>query len=91
MNSFEKPIGIINTSRGGIVNEKDLFDYLKISSNSWAAIDTFNEEPYDGELKKLDNCFLTAHMGSMTRRSRVLMEKGACRKHLQLGCKVWKN
>ena len=29
-----------------------------------AAIDVFNDEPYSGNFTKLENCILTAHMGS---------------------------
>ena len=65
---------IINTSRGGIVNEKDLFQALKSSKIGGAAIDVFEKEPYTGELKDVDNCLLTAHMGSMSEDCRSRME-----------------
>jgi D-3-phosphoglycerate dehydrogenase / 2-oxoglutarate reductase len=65
---------IINTSRGGIVNEKDLYEALEKKIISGAAIDVFKEEPYYGNLSNHDSCILTAHMGSMTIDCRTRME-----------------
>ena len=65
---------IINTARGGIINEKDLFEALSKGSIAQAAIDVFLEEPYAGPLRDLNNCFLTAHLGSMSYDCRSRME-----------------
>lgn len=65
---------LINTSRGGIVNESALFDVMKGGHLSGTAIDTFLDEPYTGPLRKLDRCLLTAHMGSMSNDCRTQME-----------------
>tara|TARA_B100001093_G_C26813607_1_gene1008664 strand:+ start:1214 stop:2194 length:981 start_codon:yes stop_codon:yes gene_type:complete len=65
---------IINTSRGGIINEKDLYDVLKSGHLGGAAVDVFDKEPYEGLLATLDRCLLTAHMGSMAIDCRVRME-----------------
>jgi D-3-phosphoglycerate dehydrogenase / 2-oxoglutarate reductase len=65
---------IINTARGGIISENDLATALRQSSIGGAAIDVFSEEPYSGELTKLENCVLTCHMGSMTQDCRARME-----------------
>ena len=65
---------IINTSRGGIINEADLYDVMDSGHLSGAAIDVFEKEPYDGPLKKIERCLLTAHMGSMSVDCRVRME-----------------
>jgi len=65
---------IINTSRGGIVNEDDLYKVMKSGHLSGAAVDVFDKEPYDGKLNKLDNIILTAHMGSMSKDCRSTME-----------------
>lgn len=65
---------LINTSRGGIINEFDLADALKGKKLYAAAIDTFIDEPYQGILSQIDNCLLTAHMGSMTADCRASME-----------------
>ena len=65
---------IINTSRGGIINEKDLFDVMKKGHLSGAAIDVFDNEPYSGDLLEIERCLLTAHMGSMSIDCRTQME-----------------
>jgi D-3-phosphoglycerate dehydrogenase len=65
---------IINTSRGGIINERDLAEVLNAGHLSGAAIDVFEQEPYAGELAKIDRCLLTSHMGSMSIDCRTRME-----------------
>lgn len=65
---------IINTSRGGIINEHDLAEVLSAGHLSGAAIDVFEQEPYTGELSKIDRCLLTSHMGSMSVDCRTRME-----------------
>ena len=65
---------LINTARGGIVNENDLFIALSENIIAGAAVDVFEEEPYKGNLTKLDNCLLTCHMGASTVNSRTDME-----------------
>lgn len=65
---------IINTSRGGIINERDLAEVLNAGHLSGAAIDVFEQEPYDGELTQIDRCLLTSHMGSMSIDCRTRME-----------------
>ena len=65
---------LINTSRGGIINEHDLAEVLKFGHLGGAAIDVFEHEPYCGELTGIDNCLLTSHMGSMSIDCRTRME-----------------
>ena len=65
---------IINNSRGGIINEESLYEVLKSGHLSGAAIDVFENEPYTGKLLEIDNCLLTAHMGSMSVECRSEME-----------------
>ena len=65
---------ILNTSRGGIINEEDLYTVMSAGHLSGAAIDVFNNEPYDGNLKNIERCLLTAHMGSMSEDCRTRME-----------------
>ena len=73
MDMMKPGVMLINTSRGGIINEKDLHDYVKSGRVGAAAVDVFEQEPYDGLLAKLDNCMLTAHMGSMSVDCRTQM------------------
>jgi D-3-phosphoglycerate dehydrogenase / 2-oxoglutarate reductase len=65
---------LVNTSRGGIINEKDLAQVLINENIGGAAIDVFENEPYYGGLNKLNNCILTSHMGSMAVDCRTRME-----------------
>ena len=74
LDKMQKEAILINTARGGIVNENDLYQALKNSTISAAAVDVFEEEPYTGNLRELDNCLLTCHMGASTIDSRTDME-----------------
>ena len=65
---------LINTSRGGIICEVDLYEVMQSGHLSGTAIDVFENEPYDGPLKEIERCLLTAHMGSMSVDCRSRME-----------------
>jgi D-3-phosphoglycerate dehydrogenase / 2-oxoglutarate reductase len=65
---------LINTSRGGIINERDLAEVMRGGHLGGAAIDVFEHEPYSGELAGIDRCLLTSHMGSMSVDCRTRME-----------------
>ncbi|MHB8916383.1 MAG: NAD(P)-dependent oxidoreductase, partial [Desulfocucumaceae bacterium] len=67
--SLIKPAGyLINTSRGGIVDEEALFRALREGKLAGAALDVFEKEPpaKDMPLFGLDNVLLTPHMAAMT-------------------------
>jgi len=68
---------LINTSRGGIINEDDLYDVMNEGHLSGAAIDVFVQEPYSGRLREIERCILTAHMGSSSVNCRTRMEREA--------------
>jgi D-3-phosphoglycerate dehydrogenase len=72
--SMKSDAAIINVSRGGIINEKDLYDVLKSGHLIGAAIDVFEKEPYTGALTEIERCILTSHMGSMSVDCRSRME-----------------
>ena len=58
---------LINLSRGGIVNEKDLKEALISGSIQSAAFDVFAQEPpTDSELLNLPNFFATPHIGGIS-------------------------
>lgn len=65
---------LINTARGGIINEDDLYNALKDNIIAGAAIDVFKHEPDVGKLKKLDNIILTPHIATYTVETRKEME-----------------
>jgi D-3-phosphoglycerate dehydrogenase / 2-oxoglutarate reductase len=65
---------LINTARGGIINEADLAEVMRDGHLGGAALDVFEHEPYSGELAAIDRCLLTSHMGSMSVDCRSRME-----------------
>ena len=69
---------LINTSRGGLVNEKDFAEAILSGKLSGAALDVFSIEPlpHDSPLRDLPNVILTPHAGGVTRESfqRILSE-----------------
>jgi D-3-phosphoglycerate dehydrogenase len=68
---LKKNVKIINTSRWWIIDEKELIKFLSINKNAWAFLDTWGEEPENPkqELKELENCIITPHIGAMTEES----------------------
>ena len=79
MNLMKKGSFIVNISRGGLVDEAMLLVSLKSGHIAGAALDCFEQEPYEGELRNLENVQITAHMGSYARETRDLMEQEASR------------
>lgn len=71
---MKKEAIIINTSRGGLIDEPALIEALKNRGIEGAAIDTFEKEPYTGALTESDNVVLTCHMGSSAVETRKQME-----------------
>lgn len=72
--SMKRDAILINTARGGIVNEQDLYEVMISGHLSGAAIDVFEIEPYKGNLADIERCLLTSHMGSMSIDCRTQME-----------------
>lgn len=62
---------LINTARGGVVHEPDLYDALKNKRIAGAGLDVFEDEPPVGSpLLTLDNVVLTAHTAGVDLQSR---------------------
>ncbi len=63
---------LINTSRGGLVDEDVLAEALKKNRISGAGLDVLSEEPPPAKnpLLKLRNCIITPHMAWGTQRAR---------------------
>lgn len=70
----KKGVVLINTARGGLINEDALYKSLRDGSIGYACLDVFTEEPYIGKLLTLENVLLTPHIGSYARESRKAME-----------------
>lgn len=71
---------IINTARGGIINEDDLYEALKSGEVYGAGIDVFENEPAaDSKLLELDNVIVGSHcsassIGAVDRMSMMATE-----------------
>lgn len=59
---------LVNTARGGIVDEEALYEALKNGDIYGAALDAVADEAHeaDSKLRELDNCILTPHAGAAT-------------------------
>ena len=67
---------LLNTSRGGVVHEKDLHDALAANKIAGAGLDVFEVEPPRGNpLFALDNIILTAHTAGVDQQSRQDMAR----------------
>ena len=75
LNVMKKNSILVNTSRGGIVNENDLFIALESKKIQGAGIDVFASEPPESNhpFFKLDNILLTPHNAALTLECRERM------------------
>ena len=64
---MKQGVGIINTSRGGVIDERALEKHLSSGKISFASLDTFENEP-NPDIKILMNAriSLTPHIGAAT-------------------------
>lgn len=64
---MKKGVFLVHCARGGIVNEKTLYNALKSGKVAGAALDVFEEEPTKNlDLIRLDNVICTPHLGAST-------------------------
>ena len=65
---MKKSSFLINTSRGEIINEKDLIEALENDDIAGAGLDVYDKEPLpqDHKLRFLPNAFLLPHLGYVT-------------------------
>ncbi|MHB8829312.1 MAG: phosphoglycerate dehydrogenase [Syntrophales bacterium] len=64
---MKKEACVINCARGGIIDEKDLYEALVAGRIAGAALDVFEEEPTKNmELLSLENVICTPHLGAST-------------------------
>jgi len=63
---------IINCARGGVVDEKALYNALKENKIAGAALDVYEEEPAkNNPLFELDNAVFTPHIGASTKEGQI--------------------
>jgi len=73
ISTMKKTAKIINTSRGGVVDEDALYEAIKNGNLGGAALDVFEKEPAIGnKLAELDNVILTPHIGAQTKEAQSL-------------------
>jgi len=67
---MKNSVRIINCARGGIINEKDLYDAVIDGKIAGAALDVFEKEPPENNpLLTLDNVIATPHLGASTKEA----------------------
>ena len=70
MRKMKEGVILINCARGGIINEKDLYDAIKEGRVAGAALDVFESEPATGNpLFELEEVISTPHLGASTREA----------------------
>jgi phosphoglycerate dehydrogenase-like enzyme len=81
---------LINTARGGVVNEADLVDALREKRIAGAGLDVFQiEPPGDSPVTQLDNVVITAHTAGVDAKSGEDMAALAAQTIVQLSRGEW--
>jgi len=76
---------IINTSRGGVIDEEALYNSLKDGSLAGAALDVFEVEPATkNKLITLPNFIATPHIGAQTKEAQLLAANNIAEKIIQI-------
>ena len=76
---------IINTSRGGVIDEEALYNSLKDGSLAGAALDVFEVEPAtENKLITLPNFIATPHSGAQTKEAQLLAANIIAEKIIQI-------
>ena len=76
---------IINTSRGGVIDEEALYNSLKDGSLAGAALDVFEVEPAtENNLITLPNFIATPHIGAQTKEAQLLAANIIAEKIIQV-------
>ena len=85
MDTMKNTARIINTSRGGVIDEDALYEYLKDGKLGGAALDVFEVEPAtSNKLASLPNFISTPHMGAQTKEAQSLAANVIAEKIIQI-------
>jgi len=85
LNMMKKTARIINTARGGVIDEEALYNSLKEGNLAGAALDVFEVEPATGnKLITLPNFIATPHMGAQTKEAQLLAANIIAEKIIQI-------
>lgn len=85
LSKMKKTAKIINTSRGGVIDEEALYDALKKGNLGGAALDVFETEPATGnKLATLQNVICTPHIGAQTKEAQSLAANIIAEKIIQI-------
>ena len=68
---------VLNSARGGLINEQALVDALENGTVSYFWGDVFWREPYEGKLQDMENAILTPHIATYNSYCREKMEMEA--------------
>lgn len=74
LDSMKDNVLVINTARGGLIDEDALVRALENNKLGGVAVDAFETEPYEGRLKEFKNAVLSPHIGTFTEETRKQME-----------------
>ena len=82
---MKKTAHIVNTSRGGVIDEEALYNTLKDGNLAGAALDVFEVEPATGnKLINLPNFVATPHIGAQTKEAQSLAANVIAEKIIQI-------
>jgi D-3-phosphoglycerate dehydrogenase len=82
---MKKTARIINTSRGGTIDEDALYEAIKAGNLGGAALDVFEVEPATGnKLATLPNVICTPHIGAQTKEAQSLAANVIAEKIIQI-------
>ena len=85
MSTMKNTSRIINTSRGGVIDEGALYEFLKDGKLGGAALDVFEVEPAtSNNLATLPNFISTPHMGAQTKEAQSLAANVIAEKIIQI-------
>lgn len=79
LNLCKNGVIIVNTARGGLINEQDLLESIQLNKVSMAALDSFASEPMSAghPFQGNDRIILSPHIGGVTSDAYIKMGVGA--------------